>query len=88
MRRPSYFRALHEQIDEGGAAAMFYDHRMMELGDWRPRDIPEALLTNPALQKQQTHTLPPLERWYLTLLHDGRLPGGLADDPTQPSPEA
>jgi len=77
----AYFRALHEQIDEGGAAAMFDDLRMMDLGGWHPRDIPEALLTNPALQKQQSHTLPPLEQWYLTLLHDGRLPGAPSGRP-------
>jgi hypothetical protein len=53
----AYFRALHQQIGDGGAKAMFYDLRMMDLGDWHPRDIPEALLTNPALQKQQSHTL-------------------------------
>jgi hypothetical protein len=46
----------------------------MDLGDWHPREIPEALLTNPTLQKQQTYNLPPLEQWYLTLLHNGALP--------------
>lgn len=49
----SYFRALHRQIIEGGAEAMFHDLREMELGDWHPRDIPEALLCGAALQKQQ-----------------------------------
>jgi hypothetical protein len=53
---------------------MFYDLRAMDLGDWHPRDVPDALLTNPALQKQQNYNLPPLEQWYLTLLHSGRLP--------------
>jgi hypothetical protein len=53
---------------------MFYDLLAMDLGDWHPRGIPEALLTNPALQKQQNYNLPPLEQWYLTLLHNGRLP--------------
>jgi hypothetical protein len=77
----AYFRALHQQIEDGGAEAMFYDLRMMDLGDWHPRDIPEALLTNPALQKQQSHTLPPLEQWYVMLLHNGKLPGALANRP-------
>src|SRR5262249_47263105 len=61
------FRLLHKQIEGGGAAAMFYDLRMMDLGDWHQRDTPEALLTNPALQKQKTHPLPPLEQWYVML---------------------
>jgi hypothetical protein len=73
----AYFKALHRQIDGGGAEGMFYDLARMDLGDWHPRDIPEALLTNPALQKQQSHTLPPLEQWYVMLLHNGRLPCAL-----------
>jgi Family of unknown function (DUF5906) len=77
----AYFRSLHQQIEDGGVGAMFYDLRMMDLGDWHPRDIPEALLTNPALQKQQSHTLPPLEQWYVMLLHNGKLPGALANRP-------
>ena len=74
-----YFRALHRQIGEGGAEAMFYDLRAMELGDWHPREIPEALLRNPALQEQQGHTLPPWEQWYVMLLHNGKLPGALSE---------
>ena len=53
----------------------------MDLGDWHPRDIPEALLSNPALQKQQGFTLPPLEQWFVMLLHEGTLPGALANRP-------
>jgi hypothetical protein len=59
-----YFRALHREIAEGGAEAMFYELGRMDLGDWHPRDIPQALLSNQALQKQQGFTLPPLEQWY------------------------
>ena len=76
-----YFRALHRQIKEGGAEAMFYDLRAMDLGDWHPREIPEALLRNPALQGQQGHTLPPWEQWYVMLLHNGKLPGALLKRP-------
>jgi Family of unknown function (DUF5906) len=46
-----YFKALHGQIAEGGAEAMFYELRAMDLGDWHPREIPEALRNNSALQK-------------------------------------
>src|SRR5262249_53364979 len=77
----AYFRALHRQINEGGAEAMFHDLRRMDLGDCHPRDIPEALLTNPALQKQQALTLPLLEQWYVLLLHDGILPHALEKRP-------
>jgi hypothetical protein len=77
----AYFRALHNQIKEGGAEAMFYDLEKLELGDWHPRDIPEALLCNPALQRQQGLTLPPLEQWYVMLLHEGVLPQALSSRP-------
>jgi hypothetical protein len=53
----------------------------MDLGDWHPRDIPTALLNNSALQEQQVHTLPPLEQWYLTLLHNGKLPAAPSKRP-------
>ena len=80
-RDRTHFKALHQQIDEGGAEAMFYDLREMDLGDWHPRDLPDSLLTGAALQKQQSHTLPPLEQWYLGLLHNGALPGALPNRP-------
>jgi hypothetical protein len=73
-----YFKALYRQIEDGGAAAMFYDLQRMDLGDWHPRDIPEALLKGAALQKQQGLNLPPLEQWYVMLLHNGVVPGALA----------
>ncbi len=76
-----YFRELHRQIDQSGTEAMFGELQGMDLQGWHPRDIPEALLTNPALQKQQSHTLPPLEQWYVSLLHNGKLPGALPKRP-------
>ena len=84
----AYFKALYRQIDNGGAAAMFHQLAQMDLGDWHPREIPEALLTSPALQRQQILNLPPLEQWYLTLLHDGKLPGAFSkrSDKAQPTP--
>jgi Family of unknown function (DUF5906) len=72
-----YFSALHRQIANGGTEAMFYELEKMELGDWHPRQIPESLLRNKALQEQQVLTLPAWEQWYLMLLHDGKLPGAL-----------
>jgi hypothetical protein len=51
------------------------------LNCWHPRDIPESLLKGAALQEQQGHTLPPLEQWYLMLLHNGSLPGALVKRP-------
>jgi len=77
LGKPEYFRALHRQIAEGGAAAMMWDLQRMPLDGWHPREIPESLLRSSALQRQQAHTLPPLEQWYLSLLQDGRIPKAL-----------
>ena len=54
---------------------MFWELGRMELGDWHPRDIPDVLLQGAALRKQQERTLPPLEEWWFSTLHDGALPG-------------
>jgi energy-coupling factor transporter ATP-binding protein EcfA2 len=77
-----YFKALHHQIANGGAEAMMWDLQRMDLDGWHPREIPESLLKGSALQEQQTHTLPPLEQWYLSLLRDGKVPGALVTGPT------
>jgi hypothetical protein len=81
MKDREYFRALHRQIAEGGAEAMMWDLQRMPLDGWHPREIPESLLKGSALQEQQTHTLPPLEQWYLSLLQDGRVPDALVFAP-------
>jgi hypothetical protein len=77
----AYFKSLHGQINKDGAEALMWDLQEMDLVGWHPRDIPEALLKNSALQEQQALTLPPLEQWYVTLLHNGRLPCALAKRP-------
>jgi hypothetical protein len=76
-----YFRKLRKHIDEVGAAAMLYDLRRRDLGDWHPRDIPEELLHGAGLQKQQSLALPPWQQWFVSLLHAGRLPGANAKRP-------
>jgi Family of unknown function (DUF5906) len=71
MDDTAYFKALHHQIDNGGAAAMLYDLQRMELGDWHPRQVYKT----GALRHQQELSLPPLDEWTLGLLEDGELPG-------------
>jgi hypothetical protein len=61
---------------------MMWDLQRMDLDGWHPREIPESLLKGSALQEQQTHTLSPLEQWYLSLLQDGKVPGALVTGPT------
>jgi hypothetical protein len=74
LRDKTYFRALHWQITNGGAAAMFYDLQALDLDGWHPRDIPEALLRSDAMQTQQMRSLPAEEAWYFGLLQMGTLP--------------
>ena len=75
------FRALYQQIADGGAEAMFHYMRNVDLDGWHPREIPEALLNNPELRKQQGLTLSPMEQWFLSVLHDGRLPSAINKRP-------
>ena len=70
-----YFTALRNEIAIGGAEGMFHDLRRIDLGDWHPRQIPEALLHSAAIQRQQSKTLPPQEKYYAMLLHEAKLPG-------------
>jgi hypothetical protein len=69
-----YFRALHAEIAGDGSAEMFAELKGMDLEDWHPRDIPQCILRSSALRKQQALSLPSEEQWYLSLLHEGRLP--------------
>jgi hypothetical protein len=75
----AYFEALNKQMAEGGIEAMFYDLREMDLGNWHPRGIPDAVLNDAALQRQQGHNLPPLEQWYVMLLHNGSAAIGIVE---------
>jgi hypothetical protein len=70
LRDQKYFKAVHHQIDSGGAAAMLYDLQRMELGDWHPRQIYKTA----ELRWQQDLSLKPKEEWLLTLLESGCLP--------------
>lgn len=81
VRDFKYFRALRAEIAGDGPAAMFYDLLAMDLGDWHPREIPAELLRDETLRKQQSFTFPVEEQWYVSLLHEGRLPGSLANYP-------
>jgi hypothetical protein len=79
-----YFKALHSQIDNGGAAAMLHDLQRMDLGDWHPRQI----YRTKALRHQQELSLLPWDEWMLGLLEDGCLPGTLPGHPRDARPEA
>jgi hypothetical protein len=82
MGETEYFKALHYQIENGGAAAMLHDLQQMDLGDWHPRQIYRTA----ALRRQQELTLPPLDEWMLGLLENGALPGTQPGHPRDANP--
>jgi hypothetical protein len=79
-----YFTKLHDQIENGGAAAMLYDLQRIDLGKWHPREIYKTA----ALRHQQELSLSPLDEWMLGLLEDGTLPGTLAGRSRTANPTA
>src|SRR5262249_33773414 len=73
----AYFKALHGEIKNGGAAAMMYDLQRMDLGDWHPREV----YRTSALTEQTRHSLSAIEEWYEQLLQDAVLPHALTGRP-------
>ncbi|TXN76445.1 hypothetical protein FV228_00335 [Methylobacterium sp. WL18] len=66
-----WFRAIHEQLDNGGREAMLFSLLNMDLGKWHPRDdVPRTA----ELLVEKTSTLSPEQKWFLGVLANGRLP--------------
>jgi Bifunctional DNA primase/polymerase, N-terminal/Family of unknown function (DUF5906)/Primase C terminal 2 (PriCT-2) len=65
-----YFCALHQQMHQGGLAAMLHDLLALDLGDWHPRQIVQT----DALQYQKARSLPPIAEWWEQILQSGILP--------------
>lgn len=68
-----WFKALYQQMDSGGLAAMLHDLLARDLKDWHPREI----IRTAALRDQQLRSLDsvdPIDAWWFTLLSDGVLP--------------
>lgn len=72
-----YFRALHDEMRNGGLAAMLHDLLHLNLGDWHPRDVPH----NESLRKQKELSLPPILAWWEGILQDGKVPYHAYNDP-------
>jgi hypothetical protein len=69
--RNAYFDALYEELNNGGREAMFYDMLHWDLGSWHPRQVYEG----EGLRKQKALSLSPIDKWFLHLLQEGKLPG-------------
>jgi hypothetical protein len=81
-RDEAYFKALYQEIEGSGPAAMLYDLQRMDLGDWHPRKVHKTS----AFRRQQDMSLGHLEEWLLTLLEDGSLPLPVAEKPHASGP--
>jgi len=64
-----YFRALIDQMDNGGLAAMLHELLGRDLSTFEVRDIPDT----EELRTQKPLSLSSLDRWWLTVLHRGYL---------------
>jgi hypothetical protein len=83
MGNKEYFRALYQEIENGGAAAMLYDLLRMDLNGWHPRDdIPKT----EALRDQKLLSLSPEDQWWYGLLEVGQLCGRDFQTPGRNSP--
>jgi hypothetical protein len=66
-----WFKAINEQLERGGYAAMLHDLLRRDLGKWHPRDLPACN----DLTSQQALSLSPLDAWWVELLEIGTLWG-------------
>jgi hypothetical protein len=76
-KNATYFAALRDEIDGGGAAAMLHDLLAMDLSGFNVRDVPRTA----AKAQQQALSLPSVEAWLYQVLQEGAIeqrvqPGG------------
>ena len=72
-----YFRAIAEQLRDGGLAAMLHDFLSINLGDWHPRrNIPQT----DALHAQKAATIAGIDAVFLDLLRTGEIPAKSIDE--------
>jgi hypothetical protein len=69
MQNHEYFKAIRDQMDNGGREAMLYDLQHVDLSNFDPRRIPVTA----ALQDQKFRSMQPVEKWWLQKLQEGRL---------------
>ena len=74
MDDSAYFRALHNEMRNGGLAAMMHDLLCVDLADWHPRMI----VRNEALRLQKERGMDPRWAWLEWLLQQGWLPQAVA----------
>jgi hypothetical protein len=63
----AYFKAIAEQMENGGLAALIHDMLHRDISKFEVRDIPMTA----ALREQKTLSLGSIERWWLAMLERG-----------------
>jgi hypothetical protein len=71
-----YFKAICEQMDNGGREALLHHLLNFDLSTVDLRTIP----TTEALFEQKAASMNDIERWWLDILQNGELPGGCAGE--------
>ncbi|MBN9488267.1 MAG: hypothetical protein J0H44_13610 [Alphaproteobacteria bacterium] len=62
-----YFRAIRDELESGGYAALLYDLLRVDLTDFNVRDVP----VTEALNRQKELSLDTTNKWWLECLHRG-----------------
>ena len=65
----NYWDQLYAEVENGGAAAMFYDLLTMDLTGFDVRAVPHTA----AKAQQQAHSLRGTDAWLYHVLQDGRI---------------
>jgi hypothetical protein len=71
-----YFRAIVRELEGGGYGRLMHELMTFDLSGVDLRTIPKT----EALLDQKFETLSAFEKWWLTTLREGRLPGGCDED--------
>jgi hypothetical protein len=79
-QQKAYFGPLFGELAAGGAAAMLWDLRRMDLDGWHPRD---AIPQTKGLREQKMYSLDGMDQWYVAKLGEGRLPWPSQKNPRQ-----
>jgi hypothetical protein len=64
-----YWKALNDEIENGGIEAMVYDLLAMDLSDFNVRNKPNTK----ELVEQKLHSLDPIQRWWHDCLYNGTI---------------
>lgn len=79
MQDHAYFKAIQDQLDNGGyEALLYYFLNEVDIEDFNVRLVPKT----EGLMEQRNHSLSPLEAWWVELLESGTIAGA---DPNAPN---